>query len=464
MKCANCGGMIIDSDYVCPHCGEQLKGSNTGIIQTTYDDQTYLGEYHLQDEEMNTEEKTVLDSMEYHQRADINNQEEKTQMDFSRSQKDRIHQYDENNSGSYIKNAQYRSDQWTIGNSSNSDDYQQKFSPKSESYYTGGNQYSNSAANTAYRNTLPINEGKGRSSKPVFILLILVVLIVILAMAAFFFFTANRKPTMESMTYQDLIEDYELTGDETDVVKNAFHDRTRIEFEDFQKSRSGYKATAYVYTPEMEEIYEKTVNEKEIIDAIQRSADSDLDNRKEKVQWNQSGKELTKNSAITLQRTIDDQYYSVTEYLERMEQSDASETPQSTGNSNNAGNPVTPSNNQKNASSSQSSNSGNQNNSNDRITDTDDPMEDESYAPFYGVWCAGYKTEAEALSYIQSSGLSAYNPQVFITTQWSNLNKEKYYVVTAGVYGTKSEADHALSNVKSIVPDAYVKYSGNWIG
>lgn len=58
-----------------------------------------------------------------------------------------------------------------------------------------------------------------------------------------------------------------------------------------------------------------------------------------------------------------------------------------------------------------------------------------------------------------NKGLDA---QVFITTDWSNLNKEKLYVITAGVYSSKSEAKEYLSGVRKVCPDAYIKYSGDW--
>ena len=52
---------------------------------------------------------------------------------------------------------------------------------------------------------------------------------------------------------------------------------------------------------------------------------------------------------------------------------------------------------------------------------------------------------------------------VFTTTDWSNLNSEKWYVVTAGQYGTEKEANNKLDAVQKYYPDAYVKYSGDHI-
>ena len=84
--------------------------------------------------------------------------------------------------------------------------------------------------------------------------------------------------------------------------------------------------------------------------------------------------------------------------------------------------------------------------------------------PFYGIWCYGSKGEADANSYAETLKSSGFDARVFVTTDWSNLNTEKFYVVTAGVYGSEAEANSALASVQSVYPDAYVKYSGDFQG
>ena len=85
-------------------------------------------------------------------------------------------------------------------------------------------------------------------------------------------------------------------------------------------------------------------------------------------------------------------------------------------------------------------------------------------APFYGIWCTASKDYAEAESSAYYISQQGYNAQVFVTTDWSNINSEKWYVVSAGVYSTEEEANAALPGVRSIYADAYVKYSGRWQG
>lgn len=85
-------------------------------------------------------------------------------------------------------------------------------------------------------------------------------------------------------------------------------------------------------------------------------------------------------------------------------------------------------------------------------------------SPFYGIWCASSKDREDAEKAANLLAEQGFDGRVFITTDWSNLNSEKWYVVTAGVYPSKEEADAVLSGIQSLYPDAYIKYSGDWIG
>lgn len=98
----------------------------------------------------------------------------------------------------------------------------------------------------------------------------------------------------------------------------------------------------------------------------------------------------------------------------------------------------------------------------------DNSSDDSSYThmlPFYGIWCFGSKDEAEADNVASDLRGKGFDGRVFVTTDWENLNSEKFYVVSAGVYSSESEANDALGNVQSSgYGDAYVKYSGSYIG
>ena len=87
-----------------------------------------------------------------------------------------------------------------------------------------------------------------------------------------------------------------------------------------------------------------------------------------------------------------------------------------------------------------------------------------AHAPFYGIWCGASKDwdSAERIaSEMNDFGLPA---EIFVTTDWSNLNTEKWYVISAGAYSTEQEAKNMLGRVKEYKSDAYIKYSGDWIG
>ena len=94
----------------------------------------------------------------------------------------------------------------------------------------------------------------------------------------------------------------------------------------------------------------------------------------------------------------------------------------------------------------------------DTTKESDTPSDTKS--PFYGVWCSASKDYDEALRFAEDMNKKGLPAKVFVTTDWSNLNSEKWYVVTAGVYATEAEANEALKTVKITYPDAYVKYSG----
>lgn len=98
----------------------------------------------------------------------------------------------------------------------------------------------------------------------------------------------------------------------------------------------------------------------------------------------------------------------------------------------------------------------------DDRTSNDTPAENE---PFYGIWCYASKDMQEAQKYADNLSDSGFNGMVFISSEWSNLNAERWYVVSAGIYATDADAEHALGEVKKAgFTNAYVKYSGDHIG
>lgn len=88
---------------------------------------------------------------------------------------------------------------------------------------------------------------------------------------------------------------------------------------------------------------------------------------------------------------------------------------------------------------------------------------DADYSSFYGIWVHASKSYDEASKFAGDVSSNGFKGMVITTTDWSNLNSEKWYVVTASQYGTEKEANNKLNEVKKYYPDAYVKYSGDHI-
>ena len=87
----------------------------------------------------------------------------------------------------------------------------------------------------------------------------------------------------------------------------------------------------------------------------------------------------------------------------------------------------------------------------------------EQSSPFYGIWCGASKDESGAediASTLRENGLPA---DIYITTDWSNLNTERWYVISAGTYNSQEEAEQVLPQIKKYYENAYVKYSGERI-
>jgi uncharacterized protein YjdB len=92
------------------------------------------------------------------------------------------------------------------------------------------------------------------------------------------------------------------------------------------------------------------------------------------------------------------------------------------------------------------------------------PQNHENNSPFYGIWCTATKNYSNAKKAAYNLQNKGFDAEVILTTDWSNLNTERWYVVTAGIYSTRSNANAALSSVRTIYPDAYVKFTGEWQG
>ncbi|MEI3376542.1 MAG: zinc-ribbon domain-containing protein [Coriobacteriales bacterium] len=83
--------------------------------------------------------------------------------------------------------------------------------------------------------------------------------------------------------------------------------------------------------------------------------------------------------------------------------------------------------------------------------------------PFWGIWTDASKDRAEVEAIAQRiHNETGDKVTVVLTTDWSNLNSEPWYVISMGRWSSQEDADEALPRIQANgYPDAYVKYSGD---
>lgn len=86
------------------------------------------------------------------------------------------------------------------------------------------------------------------------------------------------------------------------------------------------------------------------------------------------------------------------------------------------------------------------------------------HKPFYGIICAAFESEENALDELEKCRHNLEKTEIVVSTDWSGFNTKKYYLVLGGKYNTRGEAEAELKNVREFYPDAYVNYSGSYQG
>ena len=83
--------------------------------------------------------------------------------------------------------------------------------------------------------------------------------------------------------------------------------------------------------------------------------------------------------------------------------------------------------------------------------------------PFWGVWIGAFNHRQNALERAaQARDLGFSNVRVEFSSNWTELNQAGYYVVSAGAFSSKAEAERVLSSARQYFSDAYVKYTGTY--
>lgn len=107
-----------------------------------------------------------------------------------------------------------------------------------------------------------------------------------------------------------------------------------------------------------------------------------------------------------------------------------------------------------------------ENNVDDDVNEDEDNEDNDSQSveygtAFWGIWCMASKNYSEAAAVEESLLAKGFDARVFVSSDWSNLNTEKWYVVSCGIYASEEEAKAHLDEVLVEYSDAYIKYSGD---
>ena len=86
-----------------------------------------------------------------------------------------------------------------------------------------------------------------------------------------------------------------------------------------------------------------------------------------------------------------------------------------------------------------------------------------SQKAFYGIWVSATKSLRDANSTLKKVKTKGFiKSKIYTTTEWSNLNRQKYYIISTNQYKRKSAAENDLPKVKQYFKGAYIKYTGSY--
>lgn len=83
---------------------------------------------------------------------------------------------------------------------------------------------------------------------------------------------------------------------------------------------------------------------------------------------------------------------------------------------------------------------------------------------FYGIWCGASQNYEDARRFAENLTDKGLFAKIYFSPEWSNMNPDPWFIVSAGEYSSESNANADLSYVRNYVSNAYVKYTGSYIG
>ena len=91
------------------------------------------------------------------------------------------------------------------------------------------------------------------------------------------------------------------------------------------------------------------------------------------------------------------------------------------------------------------------------VNNSDSITEIPARQPFYGVWCYASKDPSEAQSKADELSQRGLDGRVYISSEWSNLNQERWYCTSAGASLTETDAEIVLETALNAgYSDAYI--------
>lgn len=100
----------------------------------------------------------------------------------------------------------------------------------------------------------------------------------------------------------------------------------------------------------------------------------------------------------------------------------------------------------------------------DRQMEVDTVDDYENDDAFYGIWCGASEDYEKAENMENNIREQGIETDIYYTPEWSNLNSEPWYALSAGSYSSEEEANENLKKIQMVIPNAYVKYSGDFLG
>lgn len=92
------------------------------------------------------------------------------------------------------------------------------------------------------------------------------------------------------------------------------------------------------------------------------------------------------------------------------------------------------------------------------------PAENSATEPFWGVWIGAFREYDNAVKRAADAESHGFTVRWENSSDWDGFSTKNLYVLSVGTYGSEAEARSALGAAQQYYGDAYVAYSGAYVG